>query len=283
MKRETDCPIKILTASELGIKGLELFGHACFRETHNMLMPHRHSSVEFIVMLKGSQRYEVGGHTFTIHGGDIFMTYPGEVHSGGNAPQEVAEIIWFQLSFSDADQFLGTVYPHSVYLFEQLQQYNHRILRVSQKELQVLARSFDLCSGKSVKERVLGHNYLLNFILRNLCGTENSASDVSASGFDFLAVKNYMKEHINDNPSLEELAAYCGFSPSKFSNHFKEAVGTTPHAYMLKLKLERAKDLLRGTDKTIMEIAQELAFSSSDYFSSVFKKYTGMTPTQYRL
>jgi len=282
MKHKSSYPTIIREASELGIKGLDLLGRAHFRKTHHILGPHCHRGMEFIVLLKGTQQYEVEGHIYTLHGGDVFMTLPEEEHSGGKAVQDVAEIIWFQLSYGEKSGFLGMEPSVSDYLYNELHQYKQRVLHVSQTQLQVLERSFDLLCGSSDKERALGHNYLLAFLIRNLCGLEEPLGRNGDSGFDAAAAKAYMKEHLYENPQLEELAACCGFSPSKYSACFKEAVGMTPHAYMIQLKMERAKELLRESDKNITEIAQELMFSTSDYFASVFKKYTGKTPTQYR-
>jgi len=282
LKQRNYQPIKILSAPELGISGLALLGHAHFQKTHNILESHSHSGMEFIVMLKGTQQYVVGDCSYTLHGGDIFMTTPGEIHSGGNAPQNVAEIIWFQLEFTEPNHFLGTVSPNSEYLFTQLRNYNQRIRRVSQKELQVLSSSFRLLDSDSLPSRLLGHNYLIAFLLKNLCSQNEPTEDDSHSNLHLSTAKDYIKEHLYDNPTIEELAAYCGFSPSKFNTRFKELVGSTPHTYMLNLKIEKAKELLNTSDKSITEIAHKLCFSSSEYFSSVFKKYTGMTPTNYR-
>jgi len=277
-----DQPVKTLSAADLGIKGLALLGYAHFRKTHSMLTPHTHSGMEFIVMLKGTQQYLVGDCLYTLQGGDIFMTAPGEIHSGGNLPQDVAEIIWFQLEFTDPENFLGIALPNSRYLFEQLRMYNQRIKHVSQKEIQVLVNSFHLLNSDSLSENILGQNYFLSFLLKNICIKKlHSDKELNCSG-KLISIKEYIREHLYENPTLEQLADYCGYSSSKFNAWFKESMGVTPHAYILYLKVEQAKEQLRTTDKTITEIAHNLCFNSSDYFSSVFKKYTGMTPTQYR-
>lgn len=62
----------------------------------------------------------------------------------------------------------------------------------------------------------------------------------------------------------------------------KEQLGITPHSYILALKIDSAKIYLKSTRKSITEVAYLLNFSSSNHFASVFKKYTGYTPTYFR-
>jgi AraC-like DNA-binding protein len=82
--------------------------------------------------------------------------------------------------------------------------------------------------------------------------------------------------------SPQQIAEELKISYSRFRKLFKEYTGLAPIQYQIQLKLERAKEDLVNTSKSIKEIAFELNFESSQYFSSLFKEKTGLTPVQFR-
>lgn len=81
---------------------------------------------------------------------------------------------------------------------------------------------------------------------------------------------------------VEGMARSLQMSASHFIRTFKAQVGYSPLAYQTRLRMERAKDLLRGTSLRVSEIAQQIGYQNPMYFSSTFKKHTGMTPLEYR-
>lgn len=90
-----------------------------------------------------------------------------------------------------------------------------------------------------------------------------------------------MMRHVADDLSLEEISAHVGMSPSHFEKVFKRVTGSTPHAYYLGLKMERAKALLATPDRRLGDIAVEVGFSSLHHFSRTFKQYEGELPSRY--
>lgn len=277
-------PIKMLSSSHLNIAGLNLLGRATFRKTFETLAPHCHKEMEFIAVIKGTQQYVVNNRQYTLRGGNVFMTFPNEVHSNGPFPQEVADIIWFQLDLSSPENFLGLASPYSNFLFEQLSNYRKRITHVSQKELQKLQSAFTLLGSENTQQHLLGWNNFLEFIISNFCKSSDAHTKANTANvkLDMTKAEDYINTHITENPTLESIAEYCGLSATKFSAVFKEKMGVTPHTYIVSRKIDIAKNLLLNSNSTVTDIAFQLNFSSSDYFSSVFKKYTGYTPTQYR-
>ena len=81
---------------------------------------------------------------------------------------------------------------------------------------------------------------------------------------------------------VERLASVSGVSEAHFSRSFKEAFGVPPHRYLLTRRIERAKALLRDTDRPIIDIAFETGWSSLGTFGRVFKDVTGESPTELR-
>ncbi|MTI58936.1 MAG: response regulator [Firmicutes bacterium] len=93
-------------------------------------------------------------------------------------------------------------------------------------------------------------------------------------------VKNYIKENYNEDISLSEMAKYTSFSRYYLSRLFKEVEGINFKDYIIKVRMEKAKKLLKS-GKKIKDIADLIGYSNPNYFSSAFKKYTGVSPTKY--
>ena len=95
-------------------------------------------------------------------------------------------------------------------------------------------------------------------------------------------VANYIRHHLSEHISTEEMAKALFLSRSRLSTRFKREAGITLTDYILTEKTEEAKRLLRYSDKSVSAIGDYLGFSSHGHFSGVFKKYAGMTPREYR-
>jgi AraC-like DNA-binding protein len=78
------------------------------------------------------------------------------------------------------------------------------------------------------------------------------------------------------------IAGAAHVSPAHFSRRFKQTFGETPHQYLLTRRIERAKHLLRETDRSVTEISIDVGFHSLGSFSSKFTEIVGGTPTEYR-
>lgn len=105
------------------------------------------------------------------------------------------------------------------------------------------------------------------------------------AGTEFLNISKaiaYIEQNYTKEISNEFLADMCSLSVGCFIRTFRRCYNTTPKKYILDLKLSKAKVLLETTEKTVLEIAYETGFEPPAYFSSIFKKKLGMTPTEYR-
>ncbi len=108
------------------------------------------------------------------------------------------------------------------------------------------------------------------------CRTQEGISKAVQSCMDYIDL------HLEDELTLQTLARLSGYSDYYVSKRFKKEVGTTPKEYIRKKRLERAKFLLRSTGADIQEISERLRFCSQSYFSDLFRRETGMNPTQWR-
>ena len=93
---------------------------------------------------------------------------------------------------------------------------------------------------------------------------------------------DYIYNHINERITINELAEYASLSPSYLSRLFKQNLGISISDYIREKKIEKAENLLKYSDYSLIDIANYLAFSSQSHFIQTFEKYIGLTPKKYR-
>lgn len=95
-------------------------------------------------------------------------------------------------------------------------------------------------------------------------------------------IQLFIRQHYNENISLNMLAEQFYLHPNYLSRLFKEKTGTNFVDYLTEIRMEKVKELLRGTDHKVIEICSMVGYDNPRYFSKVFKQNTGMTPRDYR-
>ena len=88
--------------------------------------------------------------------------------------------------------------------------------------------------------------------------------------------------HLNGGMSLAQIASDCGLSVSHFARAFTCSTGIPPHRWQMQRRVDRAKDLMRGTSTALVDVAAACGFSDQSHFIRVFSQVTGMTPGQWR-
>ena len=143
---------------------------------------------------------------------------------------------------------------------------------------------FMLGDGHNV-ERMAYASLCLHHLLATLRYTDlfSEASNRRKPTDNFVHVAiSYMSDSIESNLSISDLAAKCGYSRSHFTHAFTREMGMAPKEYFLRMKINRACQLLQNTNHSIIEIAMRMGFGEGQYFSRTFKKIKGITATQYR-
>jgi AraC family transcriptional regulator len=129
-------------------------------------------------------------------------------------------------------------------------------------------------------------NVLAVHLLRHVLAPRQPASrrDGTLPRAKLRAIVEYVEEHLDAGPTLEQLAAVARLSPYYFARQFKRATGLPPHQYVIARRVERAQQLLHGGgDLSLAEVAAHVGFSDQSQFSHHFKRLVGVTPGQFRM
>ena len=94
--------------------------------------------------------------------------------------------------------------------------------------------------------------------------------------------KAYIDENLAEDVKVSEVARRAGVSPSQLQRIFRDAMGMTCSTYLTTARLTKAKELIAGTDRPITEIAFDVGYNDSNYFSTAFRKHEGISPSAYR-
>ena len=152
---------------------------------------------------------------------------------------------------------------------------NRKILTMIQDIFSVLK------TGYTHSNLLLATSYLTSICSYiNNCSMNHSLTNTS--GINVEQIIHYMLDHINTNLELEQLADYAGISKYHFTKLFKEKTGYTPIDYYIRLKIQKACELLELSNTTINSISVMIGFSSPYYFSLTFKRIIGVAPQYYR-
>jgi AraC family transcriptional regulator len=100
--------------------------------------------------------------------------------------------------------------------------------------------------------------------------------------FKLRQVIAYIHEHLDQDLSLGEMAAIATMSPHYFATQFKQSTGVSPHQYVMRCRIDRAKALLPNRELSIMDVLLQVGFKSQSHFTRVFRQQVSATPKVYR-
>jgi AraC family transcriptional regulator len=95
-------------------------------------------------------------------------------------------------------------------------------------------------------------------------------------------IKELVHAKMEDDLSLDEMAQSVGLSTAHFARMFRKSTGQTPHQFVLRQRLERAKALLRAPDARVLDVAVACGFKTQQHFAQAFRDLWGVSPTEYR-
>jgi AraC-like DNA-binding protein/quercetin dioxygenase-like cupin family protein len=266
--------------SRLGIGGVQLFGYQKYLGAQPQLPDHAHPHcIELCYLARGRQCFRVEGRNFWMTGGQVFATFPGEVHSSGEQPMEKSELYWLIIDLQEGAGFLGLAGPVADRVRDGLGSLSRRLFAVEPGIATVLADlEGELRGGAATPLAV--HTLLCRFVDAAIeGGRQRTTGDVQR----FEPVLQYIEANLDGPLRVADLAAVAGLSEPRFKAAFKSACGMSPAEYVARERIEQAKRRLRNPAARVTDIACDLGFSTPQYFSYVFRRFTGKSPRQFRL
>lgn len=284
--------------SSIGLAEVPVFGRYEYCSARPGLTTHVHPhAVEICYLERGCQTYRTGGREYHLVGGDVFVTAAGEPHDTGGHVEERGILYWMNLKTPKAAGSILMLPPsESASLVYQLSTLPHRHFPGRPVLKQIFNEILSLCepaagvSDGAIKTanhpaslaltRITVANQLVRLILETINCAHRHEGIHKSPAISRLAER--IKSNPEQNYSLVELANEAELSLSRFKSKFKAQVGIAPHEFILRWKMEAAKQLLSERRKTVTDIAMELGFSSSQYFATVFRRFTQQTPLEFR-
>lgn len=251
-----------------------------------------HDFWELVYAERGDLICSSGDNEIVLKEGEVIFHKPGISHAlradGKHAPNI------FIISFECKNEAMRFFEDRCMTLDNSLRHYIFSIIEESKKTFFLPYSDPDLKKMKLLESPALGGQQLiknyLELLLINLMRneTEQNNSEViflPQEQFDELIsdkVIEYMNAHICEKLSASEICNILHYNKSYIFRQFKKTTKISLMAYFIKLKINKAKQMLRDSDMSVSNISEALAFDNPNYFSKSFKKHTGYTPSTYR-
>ena len=246
------------------------------------LPPHRHPGFDFLYLSRGSASWQVGGKTYQQGMGDLLVLQPQEVHRTGPKPNQENQHIWIGLQLDQCG-------AKGAALARQLRRAKIRVLTESQDLepilrliiAQVVARRHQ--RAKTIRSLVAAFIALVGQRLQDVRDPLTPQSQSLPYSAAVQRALSYMNRHTDRRLPLKELAgAALARSAPHFCTQFRREVGLTPGAHHIRLRLEAAREALRQPAFAITTVAHQFGFSSSQHFSTAFRRAFAVTPRQWQ-
>ena len=245
-----------------------------------MPMESHPDAVEFLLLRSGCKQIQVEDRLYEMQGGDLLVVFPGERHGAEDFVQNRTSLAYLLMAVpTEVPRFCMLEEEERSALWEQLKLLKGRMLKVSPSVCRTMDRLFDHVNTGLPLERARIRTELMRFLFQIL---EEAGEEDKSLPADIAAVIRYIREAREEMPDIAKRAALVNLSESRFKQKFKQATGIPPAEFTVREKIRESQTLLKDPARTVTSIAMELGFSSIQHFSVLFRKYTGLSPIQYR-
>lgn len=265
-----------------GLAGLLQLGRYNHTAAGLSLAEHSHGqAIEICFLIKGRQSYRVGGQGYNLRGGDVFLAFPGEVHGSGDQPEEKGILYWMILSTLPGPRpLLGLPPKDAQALLQALLGIRPRHFKGSPRmkaSLDAFTRLYHAPQGPLSSCAMA--NQVIAFLLEVVsCAAQGSPRNQVR---DLLSVFDHIHQNLGEELTVPGLARMCGLSTARFKVRFREQAGVPPGEFIQRERVRAAQHRLSSGRYSVTEVAMDLGFSSSQYFATVFKRFTGSSPSSW--
>jgi AraC family transcriptional regulator len=269
-----------------------LIGRLDLRETVRHALPaHRHAGtyeVHFVHTGSLEMWIDAPVLTHTVRGGMAILTRPGQLHGGVRELLNPARFSWLQFRApTRPDRPLpGLSARRTRALLESLAAVMPPVFKYSAATEGCFERLFEEHRRRRPDSEVMARSILHELIA--LLGREYGAGPASSRRYEeglsppVRKALRWLHENLGAEAGVARMAEVAGMSDRYFRARFHREMGYTPADYVTRRRVERAREWLQETDRSVTDIALELGFSTPAYFAAVFRKHTGQTPRECR-
>lgn len=234
-------------------------------------------------LARGQQAYRVDGESCRLQGGDLLLTWPGESLDTDGTPEEKGHLYWFMFRMQPLDAPLLFLEPKAAAALRRLLlalPRRHFAAHPEAGELAALLLATFATRPATMLERLAAAQLVLRYLFLTI---EAARQDRPPSPSPRIQrCLDHIAAHLHEPLYVPQLAALIGLSESRFKNRFRAEVGAPPGDYILRRKVDAARTALADPARSVTEVAHALGFSSSQYFATVFRRFTGLTPSAAR-
>jgi AraC-like DNA-binding protein len=241
--------------------------------------------MEICYFHKGEQVYEVNNKTYCLKGGDVFVTFPNELHSTGNHPEEKGFLYWLVIKMPLVENgFFYYNKKESEPIIDALLNLPVRHFKGNAKMKGTLETILEIADKKENRmQRIMLDNLLISFLIQVIMDAGNTLQIPKQPSANAAKIHTFIMNNFKEELSIKAMANILHLSDSRFKGWFKEEFGIPPLEFILRKRIEEAKILMQTQLALRMnEIANNLGFSSPQYFATVFKRYTSLSPKEYK-
>lgn len=226
------------------------------------------------LVISGKGSYSVGGETFDIEAGGAFIIRPHELVSYTADENNPWEYCWVGFNGADAPRLVElTAFYKDCPVIKFPKNYADAL----KKNFIEMYQSF----GTSAEQEISTISRLFEtFAIMIKAAPKKQPESYAARSYIKTAVQ-YIQRNFSNNIEVSDIANYVGLSRSHLYRIFIKHLAYSPNEYLTQYRISQACTLLRTSELTIGEIASSVGFDDQLYFSRVFKKLKGVSPTQY--
>jgi AraC-like DNA-binding protein len=252
---------------------------------------HAHEFWEIVIVTGGSGMHVTGEDAWQVTTGDAFVIGGSRPHDYLNMQDlRLINILFVPEELSlDLKDLSSSPGYHVLFHLEPAWRKRHQFksrLQLTTDDLHIAAELADRLDAE-LRTRSAGFGFLATAIFMQLIGhlsrcCSRSQNAGSRALLRIAKAITHIETHFSEHVNLEELIRIAAMSRRSFLREFEAATGSTPIAYLIQLRMNRAATLLRRTPRSVTEIAFEVGFQDSNYFARQFRKRHGMSPRDYR-